>query len=152
MRRVFRDLAEYTRSLQPLMDNGVRYSRCALLDACIKYPIRFSFSPRFLPSARSIQFTATVYLAKDFFHRGQGGCWICPFWPQVGRGTWTASVGQTDTTPISSRPCSGAGITSWKLWIVARRKLLLVDLLFLRSLITKPWPTGDLNSGRNIIV
>ena len=34
MRRVYRDLAEYTRSLQPLMDNGVRYSR-------------------FLPSARS---------------------------------------------------------------------------------------------------
>ena len=53
MRKVYRDLAEYTRLLQPLMENGVRYSRCAVLDACIKYPIRFSFSPRFLPSARS---------------------------------------------------------------------------------------------------
>ena len=49
MRRVFRNLAEYTRSMQPLMDNGVRYSRCALLDACIKYPIRFSFYPDFSP-------------------------------------------------------------------------------------------------------
>ena len=67
MRRVYRGLTEYTSLLQlALMDNGVRYSRCALLDACIKYPIRFSFSPRFLPSARSNLLPLYIW-QKTFF-------------------------------------------------------------------------------------
>ena len=104
MRRVFMDLAEYTRSLQPLMDNGVRYSRCALLDACIKYPIRFSFSPRFLPSAARSNFLPLYNWQKTWFTGGRGGCWKCPLLLRVRRhlNTATAEIIWSVSTSLKS--------------------------------------------------